>query len=151
MTAPPGASVAAAVAAANRATLAELVPSEKSAIDSAYQTVIDRIPDGQPKLDGIAIGEKAALISRYLPSFRRCNPYRQDRSLRGLRYPRPLHAASAALAMRSAPTLLAGAAVPAPPARSPVLSAIAAPTPGFMLSTIELGTKIVVPRSLVVS
>jgi len=60
VTAPPGASVAAAVAAANRVTLAELVPSEKAVIDSAYQAIIDRIPDGQPKRDGIAIGEKAA-------------------------------------------------------------------------------------------
>lgn len=58
--APAGASVAAAVAAANHATLAELVPSEKSSIDSFYQAAIDRIPDGQPKVDGIAIGEKAA-------------------------------------------------------------------------------------------
>jgi len=58
--APAGASVAAAVAAANHVTLAELVPSEKSSIDSIYQATIDRIPDGQAKLDGIAIGEKAA-------------------------------------------------------------------------------------------
>ncbi|MBV8502733.1 MAG: vanadium-dependent haloperoxidase [Paucibacter sp.] len=60
LAAPAGASVAAAVAAANHVTLAELVPSEKSSIDSTYQAAIDHIPDGQPKVDGIAIGEKAA-------------------------------------------------------------------------------------------
>lgn len=58
--APSGASVAAAVAAANHVTLVELVPSEKASIDSTYQATIDRIPDGPPKVDGIAAGEKAA-------------------------------------------------------------------------------------------
>jgi len=58
--APPGASVDAAIAAANRATLAALMPAEKSAIESAYQAALVRIPDGAPKADGITVGEQAA-------------------------------------------------------------------------------------------
>jgi hypothetical protein len=60
ITAPAGASVAAAVAAANHVALAELVPSEKASIESMYKAAIDAIPDGPSKADGIAIGEKAA-------------------------------------------------------------------------------------------
>lgn len=60
MAAPPGASVEAAVAAANRATLVALVPAEKAAIESAYQAALKTLPDGAAKADGIAIGEKAA-------------------------------------------------------------------------------------------
>jgi hypothetical protein len=55
-----GASVEAAVAAANRATLSKLVPSQQSSIDSAYQAALSAITDGQAKKDGIAVGEKAA-------------------------------------------------------------------------------------------
>ena len=56
----PGASVEAAVAAANRAALAQLVPSQQSAIDQVYQTALTVIADGESKADGIAVGEKAA-------------------------------------------------------------------------------------------
>lgn len=55
-----GASVDAAVAAANRATLAKLLPSQQANIDSAYQTALLGIPDEAAKNAGIAVGEKAA-------------------------------------------------------------------------------------------
>jgi len=58
--APAGASVDAAVAAANRVTLAELVPAQKAAVEAAYQSALAAIPDGAAKSDGIAVGEKAA-------------------------------------------------------------------------------------------
>lgn len=60
MTAAPGASIEAAVAAANRATLTALMPAEKVAIDSAYQAALKSLPEGAAKADGIAAGEKAA-------------------------------------------------------------------------------------------
>ena len=56
----PGASVDAAVAAANRATLAKLVPAQLAAIESAYRAALTAIPDGPAKVNGIAVGEKAA-------------------------------------------------------------------------------------------
>jgi hypothetical protein len=56
----PGASVEAAAAAANRATLLKLVPSQQAAIDSAYQTALSAIVDGPAKSEGIAVGDKAA-------------------------------------------------------------------------------------------
>lgn len=55
-----GASVEAAIAAANRVTLVALMPAEKAAIESAYQAALKPLPDGPAKTDGIAIGEKAA-------------------------------------------------------------------------------------------
>jgi hypothetical protein len=58
--APAGASVEAAVAAANRAALAALLPAEKATIEAAYQAAIAKIPEGAAKADGIAVGEKAA-------------------------------------------------------------------------------------------
>ena len=56
----PGASVDAAIAAANRATLLKLVPSQQAAIDSAYQTALSAIADGPAKTAGIEVGNKAA-------------------------------------------------------------------------------------------
>ena len=56
----PGASVEAAVAAANRAALTQLVPSQQSAIDHIYQAALAVIADGESKAGGIAVGEKAA-------------------------------------------------------------------------------------------
>ena len=56
----PSASVEAAVAEANRATLSQLVPSQQAAIDSAYQAALSAIPAGQAKTAGLAVGEKAA-------------------------------------------------------------------------------------------
>lgn len=58
--APPGASVDAAVAAANHATLAKLAPSQQADIDGAYRAALAMIPDGPAKAQGIAVGEKAA-------------------------------------------------------------------------------------------
>ena len=59
--APPGASVEAAIAAANRVTLAKLVPSQQAAIDAAYQDALAIVTDGPAKSAGIAAGDKAAL------------------------------------------------------------------------------------------
>jgi len=59
VTAGSRASVDAAVAAANRAALSKLLPSQQAAIDSAYQSAIAGIPDGPAKTEGIAAGEKA--------------------------------------------------------------------------------------------
>jgi hypothetical protein len=56
----PEALVEAAVAAANRATLAKLVPSQQAAIDTAYDAALARIADGPAKTEGVAVGEKAA-------------------------------------------------------------------------------------------
>jgi hypothetical protein len=56
----PGASVEAAVAAANRATLLKLVPSQQAAIDSAYQTALSAIAESPAKTAGLAVGDKAA-------------------------------------------------------------------------------------------
>jgi len=56
----PGASVDAAIAAANRATLARLLPSQQAAIDSAYHAALAKIADGPAKASGIAVGERAA-------------------------------------------------------------------------------------------
>jgi hypothetical protein len=55
-----GVSIDAAVAAANRNTLAKLVPSQQPAIDAAYQAALAKIADGPAKVAGIAAGEKAA-------------------------------------------------------------------------------------------
>jgi PAP2 superfamily len=59
-TAAPDASVAAAVAAANRAMLSRLVPSQQAAIDRTYGMAIAAIADGPAKAAGIAVGEQAA-------------------------------------------------------------------------------------------
>jgi len=56
----PGASLEAAVAAANRKTLGELVPSQQPAIEAAYNAAISGLPDGAAKANGISVGEKAA-------------------------------------------------------------------------------------------
>jgi hypothetical protein len=61
--APTGASIDAAVAAANRRTLLALIPSEEKAIEAAYQAAIAKIPEGQAKTDGIDVGEKTALAA----------------------------------------------------------------------------------------
>jgi PAP2 superfamily len=58
--APPGASVDAAVAAANRATLLKLVPSQQASIETAYQAALAKVADGSAKTAGIAVGEQAA-------------------------------------------------------------------------------------------
>jgi hypothetical protein len=56
----PGASLDAAVAAANRVTLLKLLPAVQPAIDSAYQAALAKVADGPAKAAGIAVGEQAA-------------------------------------------------------------------------------------------
>jgi hypothetical protein len=56
-----GASVDAAVAAANHVALSKALPSQQAAIESAYQAALAAIPDGKAKTDGIAAGEKGAI------------------------------------------------------------------------------------------
>jgi hypothetical protein len=58
-----GASVDAAVAAANRGTLAKLIPSQRAAVDAAYQRALAGIADGPAKAAGIAAGEQAASLA----------------------------------------------------------------------------------------
>jgi hypothetical protein len=60
LNAAPDASVSAAVAAANRAMLSRLVPSQQAMIDKAYGSALAAIADGPAKTAGIAVGEKAA-------------------------------------------------------------------------------------------
>lgn len=56
----PGASVDAAIAAANRTALAKLLPSQQAAIDGVYQAALAKIANGAAKNSGIALGEQAA-------------------------------------------------------------------------------------------
>lgn len=56
----PGTSVDAAIAAANRAALSKLLPSQQVTIDLAYQAALSKIADGTAKSSGIAVGEQAA-------------------------------------------------------------------------------------------
>ncbi|QJR10042.1 hypothetical protein DSM104443_01093 [Usitatibacter rugosus] len=56
----PSASLDAAVAAANRATLLKTMPAVAPSIEAAYQAALAKIADGDAKNAGIAIGEKAA-------------------------------------------------------------------------------------------
>ena len=60
LTAPPGASVDAAVAAATRTALAKLMPAQQAAIDADYQAALKSIADGPGKTAGITVGEQAA-------------------------------------------------------------------------------------------
>ncbi|HEV8586056.1 MAG TPA: vanadium-dependent haloperoxidase [Methylomirabilota bacterium] len=60
VTAPPGASVDAAVVSATRTVLAKLVPAQQAAIDADYQAALKPITDGKAKTDGIALGEQVA-------------------------------------------------------------------------------------------
>jgi hypothetical protein len=60
VTAVPGASVDAAVAAATRTALLKLMPAQQAAIDADYQAALRSLPDGPAKSDGIVVGEQAA-------------------------------------------------------------------------------------------
>jgi hypothetical protein len=60
ITAPPGASVDAAVAAATRTVLLKLMPTQQPAIEADYQAALKSLPDGAAKTGGIAVGEQAA-------------------------------------------------------------------------------------------
>lgn len=59
-TAGPRASLDAAVAAANRAALVQLLPAQQAAIDVAYQAALGGIAEGAAKAEGVAAGERAA-------------------------------------------------------------------------------------------
>ncbi|HSV36986.1 MAG TPA: vanadium-dependent haloperoxidase [Ramlibacter sp.] len=50
----------AAIAAANRASLAKLVPQQAAATDAAYKAALAKLADGPAKTAGIAAGEQAA-------------------------------------------------------------------------------------------
>jgi hypothetical protein len=58
---PPGASINAAVASANRATLSKLMPAQQASIDAAYQAALSQIADGTAKTAGITAGEQVAV------------------------------------------------------------------------------------------
>jgi hypothetical protein len=60
LTAAPGASVDAAVAAATRTALLKLMPAQQAAIEADYQGLLKAIPDGPARQQGIAVGEQAA-------------------------------------------------------------------------------------------
>jgi hypothetical protein len=60
MKAPPGASMDAAVAAAGHAVLSTLVPAQKAALDAALSASVAKIPEGQARTDGLAIGKQVA-------------------------------------------------------------------------------------------
>jgi PAP2 superfamily protein len=61
ITAPPGASVDAAVAAATRTVLLKLIPTQQAAIEADYQAALKSMPDGAAKTGGISVGEQAAV------------------------------------------------------------------------------------------
>ncbi len=54
-----GASLEAAVAAANRVVLSALIPAQQAAIDNDYQQALSAIAEGAAKTAGIATGEQA--------------------------------------------------------------------------------------------
>ena len=60
VTAEPGASVDAAVAAATRTTLLKFLPTHEAAIEEAYNAMVSKIEQGVAKTEGIAVGERAA-------------------------------------------------------------------------------------------
>ena len=57
----PGASVEAAVAAATRTALSQLLPAQQAVIDANYHVLVGSVPDGPAKVAGNAVGEQAAL------------------------------------------------------------------------------------------
>jgi hypothetical protein len=61
VTAPPGASLDAAVASATRTALLKLVPAQQAAIDADYQAAMKALPEGRARDEGIAVGEQAAV------------------------------------------------------------------------------------------
>lgn len=54
--------VEAAIAAAHRTVLLKLVPSQKAAIDAAYEAAVAALPDGAHRRGGIAAAERAAAM-----------------------------------------------------------------------------------------
>lgn len=55
-----GASIPAAVAAANRAVLLKMIPSEQEMIETDYKRALEAIPEGPAKNLGIQLGQEAA-------------------------------------------------------------------------------------------
>ena len=55
--APPGTSPEAAAVAAAHSVLLALYPSQQANLDAAYAASLSQIPDGQPKTDGINLGQ----------------------------------------------------------------------------------------------
>jgi len=60
VSAPSGSSADAAGVAAAHATLVQLFPEQKAALDAAYEASVVGIPDGAGKSTGIAVGEEVA-------------------------------------------------------------------------------------------
>jgi hypothetical protein len=60
ITAAPGASVEAAVAAATRTVLLKLMPMQQATIEADYQNALRSVPDGPARAAGIAVGEQSA-------------------------------------------------------------------------------------------
>lgn len=60
LSAAPGASLDAAVAAANHVSLTRLLPMQRAAIDAAYQAALAKIADGPARANGVVVGESAA-------------------------------------------------------------------------------------------
>jgi hypothetical protein len=58
--APAGTSVEAAVVAAAHGSLVALSPAERAMLDAALTVSLSKIPDGQGKIDGIALGRQIA-------------------------------------------------------------------------------------------
>jgi hypothetical protein len=58
--APPGASPEAAAVAAAHAALVAIFPEQKVSLDSAYTVSLAKIPDGEGKTAGVAVGENVA-------------------------------------------------------------------------------------------
>ena len=58
----PDASIDAAVAAASRTALAQLVPIRKEAIDAVYQSALAALEESPAKSRGVAVGNEAAAI-----------------------------------------------------------------------------------------
>ena len=60
LSAAPGASIDAAVAAAMHGTLSKLLPQQLAAIEAAYQAALTTVPDAAARGAGIDVGERAA-------------------------------------------------------------------------------------------
>ena len=58
--APAGASIAAAAAAAGHGALIRLYPAQKAVFDAALTASLAKIAEGQPKVDGITVGQAVA-------------------------------------------------------------------------------------------
>jgi hypothetical protein len=64
----PGASLDAAVATAAHRVLVDLFPGQQAGLDAVYAASLARIPEGQPKTDGIAAGEQVGAGFLDLPA-----------------------------------------------------------------------------------